>query len=73
LRAAEPGRTPLSAPGRCFADHPVHQQPPMLLKRPHRVVKLFVEDIERDVLSGAEIRICAVQRPKRGSAKPESR
>jgi hypothetical protein len=42
----------------------------MLLKRPHRVVKLFIEDIERNVLSGAEIRICAVQMPKRGQRSP---
>src|ERR1700722_12582999 len=52
-----------------FANDAVHQQPPMLLKRPHRVVELLVEDVERDMLSGGEL-LVGVEVPQRGERSP---
>ena len=54
-----------------FADDAVDQQPAVLLKRPHRVVELVVEHVERDVSSGAEICVRAVQMPERGQRSPD--
>jgi hypothetical protein len=42
----------------------------MLLKRPHRVVEAVVEDIERHVLSGAEIFFGAVEMSQRDKRRP---
>ena len=56
-----------------FADDAVDEQPAMLLKRPYRVVELVVEYVQRDVLSGAQIRIRAVQMAQRGQRQPGSR
>jgi hypothetical protein len=53
-----------------LADDAVHQQAAMLLKRPHRVVELLVEDVDRDVPAGTEIRVGAIQVPKRGQRGP---
>jgi hypothetical protein len=53
-----------------FADDAVDKQPAVLLKRPHRVVELVVEYVERNVPSSAWIRIHAIQMPQRGQRSP---
>ena len=53
-----------------LADDPVHQQSPMLLKRPHRVVELLVEDIECHMPSGGQVLVGAVEMTERGQRSP---
>ena len=39
-----------------FTDDAVHQQSAVLLERPNRVVEFLVEDVQRDVPAGGQVR-----------------
>ena len=54
-----------------FADDAIDEQPAVLLKCSYRVVELLVEYVKRDVPSGAQIRIRAIQMAQRGQRSPD--
>ncbi len=69
-RTQSVGRFPQRTVGG-FADDAVDEQPAMLLKRAYRVVELVVEYVQRDVLSGAQVRIRAIQMAQRDQRSPD--